>query len=187
GVLQSAGLAAVALAGEPGPTTIALILALSICQGVINAFDMPARQAFLVEIIERKEDLPNAIALNSSLVNGARLVGPSVAGVLIAVAGTGWGFVIDAVSYLGVIVALLVVKIKPRQTAPRQTAVWRDLVEGFRYAFGFAPIRSLLLLLALVSFMGMPYTVLLPVFAENILKGGPYALGFLSATSGLGA
>src|SRR5262249_42492565 len=91
------------------------------------------------------------------------------------------------VSYLAVIVALLLMKVTPRQTAPKQTAVWRDLVEGFRYAFGFAPIRSLLLLLALVSFMGMPYTVLLPVFAENILKGGPYALGFLSATSGLGA
>jgi MFS family permease len=186
-LIQSSLLATVAFLGEPGPTTIFMIAALAVFQGVINSFDMPARQAFLVEMIDRKEDLANAIALNSSLVNGARLVGPTVAGLTIALVGEGWCFVLDAVSYLAVIIALLAMRLAPAPSRPHPGPVLRGLVQGFRYAFGFPPIRSLLLLLALVSFMGMPYTVLLPLFAAHILQGGAYTLGFLSAASGVGA
>jgi MFS family permease len=186
-LIQSALLALVAFYGEPGTATIWQIVALSLFQGMINAFDMPARQAFLVQMIERKEDLANAIALNSSLVNGARLLGPSLAGILIALAGEAWCFLIDAISYVAVVLALLAMDLPARTLKPNPTPVWQGLREGFQYAFGFVPIRTVLLLLALVSFMGMPYTVLLPIFAANILHGGPYALGFLSAASGVGA
>src|SRR5262249_10880065 len=105
--LQAALLALVAFRGEPGPATVAAVILVSLAQGVTNAFDMPARQAFLSQMVTRREDLANAIALNSSLVNGARLVGPSLAGVVIALAGEGWCFLVDAVSYLAVIAALL--------------------------------------------------------------------------------
>ncbi len=186
-LIQSALLAVVAFRGEPGMATIWPILALSVAQGVINSFDMPARQAFLVEMIERKEDLPNAIALNSSLVNGGRLVGPSIAGVLIALTGEAWCFVVDAVSYVAVVAALLAMRVPHRSREQHHGSLWRRLTEGFRYAFGFAPIRSLLLLSALVSFMGMPYSVLLPIFAADVLEGGPDALGFLTGASGVGA
>jgi MFS family permease len=186
-LVQSALLAVVAFAAEAGPATIWQVMALALCQGIINAFDMPARQAFLVEMVERKEDLPNAIALNSSLVNGARLIGPSLAGAVIALTHEGWCFVIDAVSYVAVILALLAMRLTPRARAVAAGSMWRRLAEGFRYAFGFAPIRTLLLLLALVSFMGMPYSTLLPIFAADILNGGPYAYGFLSGASGVGA
>src|SRR5262249_49691832 len=145
------------------------------------------RQAFLIELIERKEDLPNAIALNSSLVNGGRLVGPSIAGVLIALTGEAWCFVVDAVSYVAVVAAPLAMRVPHRPHEEHSGSMWRRLGEGFRYAFGFAPIRSLLLLSALVSFMGMPYSVLLPIFAADVLKGGPGALGFLTGVSGVGA
>ena len=186
-LIQSALLAVVAFRGEPGTATIWQVVVLSLFQGVINAFDMPARQAFLVEMIARKEDLSNAIALNSSLVNGARLIGPSVAGILIALAGEGWCFLIDAISYVAVVLALLAMELPAREVKHHPTPMWLGMLEGFRYAFGFAPIRSVLLLLALVSFMGMPYTVLMPIFAAEILQGGPYALGFLSTASGVGA
>lgn len=186
-LVQSALLAVVAFRGTPGIATIWQVAALSLFQGLINAFDMPARQAFLVQLINRREDLANAIALNSSLVNGARLVGPSVAGVVIALANEGWCFVVDAVSYLAVIAALLAMDVTPRQRASHRPPLWRGIVEGFRYAFGFPPIRDLLLQLALVSFMGMPYTVLMPIFAADVLHGGPYAFGFLTGASGVGA
>lgn len=186
-LIQSALLAVVAFREVPGAATVWTVIGLSLLQGIINSFDMPARQAFLIEMITRKEDLSNAIALNSSLVNGARLIGPSLAGILIAIAGEGWCFLIDAVSYVAVVLALLAMEIPARDAQHRPAAVWRGMSEGFRYAFGFPPIRTILLLLALVSFMGMPYTVLLPIFAADILQGGPYALGFLSAASGVGA
>jgi MFS family permease len=186
-LVQSALLALVAFYGEPGLLTVWEIILLALGQGFINSFDMPARQAFLVEMIGNKEDLPNAIALNSSLVNAARLVGPALAGVLIALTNEGWCFTIDAVSYVAVIAALLAMDVPRRARQPQRTRVWHGVREGLSYAFGFAPIRALLLLLALVSFMGMPYTVLMPVFADHILHGGPYALGFLSAASGVGA
>lgn len=186
GVL-AALLSLVAFTASPGMGTIGLITLLSFLQGVVNAFDMPARQTFVIELLDRKEDLSNAIALNSSLVNGARLIGPSLAGVLIAVAGEGWCFLIDAISYIAVISSLLAMRIKPPPRQPHHAPVWQGIREGFAYAFGFVPIRTLLLLLALVSFMGMPYVVLLPIFAQDVLHGGPYALGFLSAASGVGA
>jgi MFS family permease len=163
------------------------IILLAIFMGFINAFDMPARQAFVVEMVEKKEDLGNAIALNSSMVNSARLLGPSVAGVLIAATNEGTCFLINGLSYLFVIVSLLMMKVTPRKISVRDTQVFRGLKEGFSYAFGFAPIRAILLLLALVSFMGMPYTVLMPVFAKEILHGGSHTFGFLMGASGIGA
>jgi MFS family permease len=186
-LVQSALLAVVAFRGEPGMATIAQVIVLAVGQGIINAFDMPARQAFLIEMIEKPADLPNAIALNSSLVNGARLIGPSLAGLLIALTGEGWCFVADAVSYVAVIAALLAMRVPAREHVVHKTRLWTQLAEGFTYAFGFAPIRALLLLLAVVSFMGMPYTVLMPIFAEKVLDGGPLTLGLLSAATGVGA
>src|SRR4051794_7178579 len=183
-LVQSALLAWVAFTAGPGIETVWIIAALSVFQGMVNAFDMPARQAMLVEMIERREDLPNAIALNSSLVNGARLVGPAAAGAVIAATGEAWCFVIDAVSYLAVVAALLAMRL-PRRQRPVAGSVGRHLVEGFRYAFGFAPVRALLLLLALVSFAAMPQSVLLPVFAGDVLGGGPSTLGLLTGMSGV--
>ncbi len=186
-LIQSALLAVVAFRSEPGIATIWYVALLSFFQGVINSFDMPARQAFLVEMIERKEDLPNAIALNSSLVNGARLIGPSLAGGLIwLTAQAGWCFVIDAVSYVAVVLALLAMRVpvrEPRHHAP----MLHGLVHGFRYVVGFAPIRNILLLLAVIAFMGMPYSTLLPIFTGNILQGGPEAFGFAGTATGIGA
>ena len=186
-LVQPAALAAVAFSAGPGTGTVWLIAGLSVFQGVINAFDMPARQALLVEMVRRPEHLPNAIALNSSLVNGARLVGPAVAGAVIAAAGEAWCFVIDAASYLAVVAALLAMRLPGRAAAAAGASIRRHLIEGIRYAFGFPPIRALLLLLALVSFAAMPQSVLLPVFAADILGGGPHTLGLLSAASGVGA
>ena len=184
-LLQSLALAVLALTGL---INIWHVILLSVFQGLINAFDMPARQAFVVEMIEKREDLPNAIALNSSMVNAARLLGPSLGGVIIALVGEGWCFMLDAVSYLAVIASLLAMKITPRMTRRTDDAnILQQLREGWRYAFRFAPIRNVLLLLALVSLVGMPYTVLMPVFANEILRGGPSTLGLLMAASGVGA
>ncbi len=183
-MLQSFALAALALTGV---IQIWHIVALSAFQGIINAFDMPARQAFVVEMVEDPADLPNGIALNSSMVNGARLIGPSIAGLLIAVAGEGWCFFVDGVSYLAVIGSLLLMHIARRVRPPKHAKVIDDLKAGFRYAFDFAPIRDALLLLALVSLMGMPYTVLMPIIAAQTLHGGPHTLGFLMGATGVGA
>ncbi len=186
-LLQSAGLAVVAFTAGPGVETVWVVAGLSALQGVVNAFDMPARQALLIELITRREDLSNAIALNSSLVNGSRLIGPALAGAVIAATGEAWCFVIDAVSYLAVVAALVAMRLPVRTRVRAAGSIGRHFVEGARHAFGFAPIRSLLLLLALVSFAAMPYSVLLPIFAADVLKGGPSTLGLLSAASGLGA
>jgi MFS family permease len=183
-MLQSLALAVLALTGV---IHIWHILLLSVFQGLINAFDAPARQAFVTEMVERKEDLGNAIALNSSMFNGARLVGPAIAGIVIAKVGTSLCFLIDGLSYIAVIAGLLAMKLKPRKIPKQTTNVWQRLKEGFIYAFGFPPIRAILLLLALFSFMGMPYTVLVPIFATNILHGGADTLGFLMAAVGVGA
>ncbi|GET28061.1 MFS transporter [Prolixibacter sp. SD074] len=163
------------------------ILVLSVMLGIINAFDAPARQSFVIEMVERKQDLGNAIALNSSMVNGARLIGPSVAGVLIATTGEGICFLINGLSYLVVIASLLGMKVTPRVIAKKSTRVIQELKEGFHYTFGFAPIKSIILLLALVSLMGMPYNVLMPVFAKEVLHGDSHTFGFLMAATGLGA
>ena len=163
------------------------IIVLSILLGLINALDMPTRQAFLIEMVEDKKDLSNAIALNSSMVNAARLIGPSAAGILIAAMGEGACFLINAISYLAVILSLLVMRIKPKEASRRHTKVWRELKDGLQYAVRFQPIRDILLLFALINLMGMPYTVLMPVFAKDVLHGGPTALGFLMGAIGLGA
>jgi len=183
-MLQSFALAVLTLTGR---ITVPWIVALSIVQGVVNAFDMPGRQAFLLTMIENRQDLGNAIALNSSMVNVARLVGPSIAGVLIAAASEGWCFLIDGFSYIAVIIALLrmrIAKTKPPSSTHHPIQQFR---EGFAYAFGFPPIRSIILLLALVSLVGVPYSVLMPVFATQIFHGGPHTLGFLMTASGCGA
>jgi MFS family permease len=184
-MLQSFTLAFLTLTGR---ITIGWIIALSIVQGIVNAFDMPARQAFLLTMIENKDDLGNAIALNSSMVNLARLVGPSVAGVVIAATGEGWCFFIDGASYVAVIVALLLMRIERRAVAPSaRRPVLHQFKEGFAYAFGFRPVRSIILLLAIVSLVGVPYSVLMPVFAATVFHGGPHTLGFLLTASGCGA
>ena len=164
-----------------------MILALSIFLGVVNAFDMPARQSFVVDMVERREDLGNAIALNSSLFNGARLIGPTVAGIVIAVVGEGFCFLLNAVSYIAVIVALLAMRLPPRAPQPPRRHVLHELVEGFRHAFGFPPIRTLLLLVGFVSLVGMPYAVLMPVFATQVFGGNAQTLGYLMGAGGIGA
>lgn len=184
-MLQSIALGVLALTGI---ITIWQIIVLSILQGVINAFDMPARQAFVVEMVEKREDLANAIALNSSMVNAARLIGPSIGGIIIAAVGEGWCFTLDGISYLAVIASLLAMQIKPHVAKPRKESdTISQLREGWAYASGFPPIRNILLLLAIVSLVGMPYAVLMPVFANEILHGGPNTLGLLMAASGVGA
>ena len=184
-MLQSFALAALVLSGR---VTLEWIVALSIVQGLVNSFDMPARQAFLLTMIENKEDLGNAIALNSSMVNLARLIGPSIAGVVIASTSEGWCFLIDGVSYIAVIVGLLRMRIVRRDPAPKaRGGTLRQFKEGFTYAFGFHPIRSIIILLALVSLVGVPYAVLMPVFAATIFHGGPHTLGTLMTSSGCGA
>ena len=182
-MLQSAALAYYALRGT---ITVWHVIVLVAIQGLINAFDTPARQAFVVEMVEKREDLPNAIALNSSLVNLARLVGPSIAGILIAAFGEGWCFTIDAVSYVAVIASLLMmnVAIKPRKVRRHALEEFR---EGFRYAASHGAIRSALLLLASVSLVGAPFMVLLPIFAKEVLHGGPNTLGILTGATGVGA
>ena len=184
-MIQSLALAVLALTGY---IQIWHVIALSIFQGLVNAFDMPARQAFVVEMVENREDLPNAIALNSSLVNAARLLGPSIAGVVIAAVGEGWCFFIDGVSYIAVIASLLAMKVAPSAIkAVKKTNVLQQFREGWDYVYGFPPISKILLLLAFVSLVGMPYSVLMPIFATDILHGGSHTLGFLMAASGVGA
>jgi len=184
-LVQSLALALLTLTGV---IRIWHVIALSVFQGLINAFDMPARQAFVVEMVDRREDLANAIALNSSMVNAARLLGPSIGGVVIAAVGEGWCFMADAISYLAVIASLVAMTITPRMTRPTKDAnIFQQLREGWTYATRFAPIRDVLLLLALVSLVGMPSPVLMPVFANDVLHGGPSTLGWLMAASGVGA
>ena len=170
-----------------GLIQVSHIIVLSVFLGCINAFDVPSRQAFVIEMVEKNEDLGNAIALNSSMVNSARLLGPSIAGVLIASAGEGICFLLNALSYLFVIVSLLFMKVKTRKKSIKNAKVLNSLKEGFSYTFGFAPIKSIILLLGLISLMGMPYTVLMPVFAKEILHGGSYTYGLLMGASGVGA
>lgn len=170
-----------------GVITVWHIIALSVFQGLINAFEIPARQSFVVEMVEKKEDLGNAIALNSSIFNAARLVGPSIAGLLIAAFGEGLCFLIDGMSYIAVIAALMAMKITPRKIELPAPHILQELKAGFKYAFGFTPIRALLLLLGLTSIAGMPYATLMPVFAADVLHGGPHTLGFLMGAAGVGA
>ncbi len=167
--------------------TIKEIILLSAFQGLVNAFDMPGRQAFLVEMVDDPRDLGNAIALNSSMVNMARLVGPSLAGLVISGFGEGYCFLIDGVSYFAVIASLLMMQLKPLTVQRATSSMLEQLREGWTYVRNFAPVRTILLLFAIVSLMGMPYAVLMPVFASAVLHGGPHTLGFLMSASGIGA
>ncbi|HSR36925.1 MAG TPA: MFS transporter, partial [Desulfurivibrionaceae bacterium] len=163
------------------------IVVLSLVLGVANAADIPIRQSFVVEMVAEAEDLSNAIALNSSTVNVARLVGPAFAGLLIAVVGEGVCFALNSLSYLAVIAALWAMRLTPRQRPPVQRRLLQELKEGVQYAFGFGPIRSILLLLAQTSLMGLPYAVLVPIFAKEILHGDAHTFGFLMSAAGCGA
>lgn len=182
--LQSLALAALTLTKH---ITVGDILALSAFQGLINAFDMPGRQAFMVEMVDDKRDLGNAIALNSSIVNLARLIGPSLAGIVISIYGEGWCFFIDGISYFAVIASLLAMRLRPMLESLGKDTIFQQLQEGWQYVSGFLPIRDLLLLFAVVSLMGIPYTVLMPIFASEVLHGGPHTLGFLMGAAGVGA
>ena len=162
------------------------VFVLAACLGVINAFDIPTRQAFVMDMVGR-EDLVNAIALNSSMVNGARVVGPAAAGLLVAAVGEGWCFLVNGVSYVAVVIGLLMMRVAARTRPPHATNPARDIVEGFRFVVRTGPVRALLVLLGAISFAGMPYAVLMPVFAEQILHGGARELGLLMGCSGAGA
>ena len=186
-VLSAAQSAALAVLAFTGTITVGWILFLQIVQGIINAFDTPARQSFVVEMIEDRADLSNAIALNSTMVNGSRIIGPSIGGIIIAAFGEAWCFTIDAVSYLAVIASLLAMRVERVQPRVEKTKFFDDLRDGYRYVSRFAPVRTALLLLALVSSMGMPYTVLMPAMASNVFHGGAHTLGFLMTASGAGA
>jgi MFS family permease len=162
------------------------IFVLAALLGVVNAFDIPARQSFLVDMVG-KEDLMNAIALNSSMFNGARIVGPAVAGILVASIGEGWCFFANGLSYIAVIIGLLLMKLQPRSHRPPLGSPLEHIIEGFRFVRRTEPIRAILLLLGLVSLVAMPYTVLMPVFADKILHGGARGLGILMGATGVGA
>jgi MFS family permease len=166
--------------------TIGEILALSAFQGVINAFDMPGRQSFMIRMVENRSDLSNAIAINSSMVNVARLIGPSLAGIVIAATNEGWCFFIDGVSYIAVIASLLMMRIKPDPQHQGATMI-EQMRQGWVYVADSLPIRNILLLFALLSLMGWPFMVLMPIFAAQVLHGGPHTLGFLMGAVGVGS
>jgi MFS family permease len=162
------------------------VFTLAATLGVVNAFDVPTRQSFVVEMVGR-EDLVNAIALNSSIFNGARTIGPAVAGLLLAAVGEGWCFLPNGLSYVAVITGLLLMKLPARQKKVHTHAALAETIEGFRFVLRTTPVRDLLLMVGLVSFAGMPYAVLMPIFADSILHGGPKGLGLLMASAGLGS
>ena len=162
------------------------VFVLAAALGLVNAFDVPARQAFFVEMVGH-DDLMNAIALNSSMVNGARIVGPALAGLLVAAVGESWCFLLNGISYIAVITGLLMMKVPRRPKATRPTSPVRDTLDGFQFVARTAPVRAILLLLGLLSLAGMPYTVLMPIFADQILGGGAQHLGLLMGAAGVGA
>lgn len=183
-MLQSLALAFLTLSGR---ITVLDIILLSLFQGLVNAFDMPTRQAFVVQMVDNRNDLPNAIALNSSIVNAARLVGPAIAGIVIAATGEGICFLIDGISYGAVIVSLHLMHIKAAETRAAPKRMWEELADGWSYVAHSVPIRSILLLLGLISMFGMPYRMLMPIFATRVLHGGPGTFGNLMAATGVGA
>jgi MFS family permease len=182
--VQSLSLAALTLAQV---ITLWEIIALTALQGLINAFDMPGRQSFLVQMVEDRNDLSNAIAINSSMANGARLIGPAVAGLVIGTLGIGWCFLIDGVSYFAVIASLLLMRVKRLDIRRNKGSMLEQMREGWDYVRTFRPIRTILMLFALLSLMGYSYAVLLPIFAGQTLHGGATTLGWLTAASGIGA
>ena len=183
-MLQAFGLAFLTLTGS---IAIWHLIVLSIILGMVNAVDVPARQSFVVDMVENKNDLGNAIALNSFMFNGARLVGPSIAGILIAYVGEGFCFLLNGISFFFIILALLAMRSSQKVRSQNSSAVFQELKDGFQYVAGFAPIRYIILLLGFVSFLNMPYVVLMPVFARDILQGSSHTLGFLMGATGIGA
>jgi len=183
-LVQALVLAVLALTGA---IEIWHIVVLSIILGCINAFDVPARHSFVIQMVEKKEDLGNAIALNSLMFNGARLIGPTVAGIMLATTGEGVCFLINAVSYIFVIVSILMMRVERREIPKKNTRMISELKEGFHYTFGSMPIKHLIILLAVVNLFGSSYQVLMPVFAREILHGGSDIFGFLMGAAGLGA
>jgi MFS family permease len=186
---QSLALAALTLAHV---ITLWEIIVLTALQGVINAFDMPGRQSFLVQMVTDRtgvdrNDLSNAIAINSSMANGARLVGPAIAGLVVAAFGEGWCFLFDGVSYFAVIASLLLMRIEARESLRHKASMLEQMREGWDYVRAFRPIRTILLLFSLISLMGYSYAVLLPIFAAQVLHGGATTLGWLTGASGVGA
>jgi MFS family permease len=183
-MIQSFTLAILTLTGM---IRMPYIILLAVFQGLINAFDIPGRQAFLSEMVERKEDLSNAIALNSSMFNGARLIGPSLAGIIIAASNEGVCFLIDGISYVAVIAALLAMRVPARNNGRTGRPVLHEFREGLGYVIRFMPILYILLLVASVALVGVPYTVLLPAISRDVLHGGAHTFGFLTAAAGVGA
>jgi len=163
-----------------------VVIVIAFLLGVVNAFDVPIRQAFLVQMVG-KEDLPNAIALNSSIFNGARLVGPAIAGFAIAWLGEGWCFFLNGLSFVAVIVALLMMRIPKTEIRPSDESPLKSLVQGFQFAMSDLPIRSTLLLLSVLSLFGLQYSVFMPIYAQDILKGNARTLGLLMSSAGVGA
>jgi MFS family permease len=182
--IQSLTMAALTLAHV---ITLWEIIALAVFQGLINAFDTPGRQIFLVQMVEDRADLSNAIAINSSMANGARLIGPAIAGLVIAAFGEGGCFLIDGISYLAVIASLLQMRIQPLDTHRSNASTFEQMREGWQYVSTFRPVRTILLFSALLALMGYPYAVLLPIFAGQVLHGGAATLGWLTGASGIGA
>ena len=182
--VQSLALAALTLTHV---ITLWEVIALAALQGLINAFDMPGRQSFLVQMVDDRNDLSNAIAINSSMANGARLIGPAIAGVIVAVYGEGLCFLLDGLSYLAVIASLFAMSIQAASARNRMTGVLNQMREGWNYVRSFSPVRTLLQLYALISLMGYSYAVLLPIFAAQVLHGGPTTLGWLTGATGVGA
>ena len=183
-LLQSLALGLLTLIGV---ITVRDVLLLQGLQGIINAFDTPARQSFVIEMVGDRRDLANAIALNSSLVNGSRMIGPAIGGLLIAAVGEAWCFLLDAASYIAVIASLLAMRVAPVSRGADVLPIWQALSAGFRYVAGFAPVRASLSLVALISTLGMPYQVLMPVMAADVLGGGAHTLGLLMTSAGAGA
>ncbi len=183
-MVQSLALAVLTLTHR---ITIPEILVLAAFQGMINAFDMPARQAFMVQMVESRNDLQNAIAINSSMVNLARLVGPSLAGIIIAVSSEGYCFLIDGISYIAVIVSLLLMRIVLAEKKRETASMLEQLREGWSYVSTFVPVRNILTLFAILSLMGWPFVVLMPIFAVKVLHGGPNTMGFLMGAVGVGS
>jgi MFS family permease len=170
-----------------GTIQIWQIIVLSIGLGCVNAFDVPSRQSFVIDMVEKKEDLGNGIALNSLMFNGARIIGPSIAGIILASTSEGICFLLNAISYVFVIISLLMMKIKAKEVSRKAFNILNELKEGLNYTFGFSPIRHLIILLGISSLMGMSYSVLMPVFAKEVLHGGSHTYGFLMGAAGFGA
>lgn len=181
-MVQAFGMAFIAFSGNP---QVWQIISLALMIGVVNSFDTPARQSFVIELVGNKADLPNAIALNSSMFNAARLIGPSISGIFIAAVGEGYCFLINAFSYIAVISSLILIRTsKTNKIKNKKRASFR---EALRYVYNFVPIRYVILLLAGASLLGMPYAVLMPAYIRESLGGGPRTLGFVMSASGVGA